>query len=68
MKEKLILGLMLSVLFLFLVAMIGIGDSATGMSIIKSAGSVEFPSYAVFITIVACMVGFVFIKSHHDSK
>ncbi len=68
MKDKLMLGLLLSVIFLFFLAIVGVGDGATGMSIVQSESSIEFPGYAVFLAIISCMVGFVFIKNHHDSK
>jgi len=69
MKDKMIIGLLLSVLFLFIIALTGIGtNEITGMAIVQSEQPVEFPGYAVFIAIITCMVGFVFIKNHHDTK
>jgi hypothetical protein len=68
MRNKIILGLLLSAVFLFFIAIVGFGSGATGMSIVQSPGSVEFPGYIVFIAIIASLVGFVFIKSYHDRK
>ena len=43
MKDKIVLGLLLSVLFLFFLAIIGAGTGATGLSIVQSSNNIEFP-------------------------
>jgi len=68
MKDKIMLGLLLSVLFFFFIAILGVSDGTTGMAIIQSSSPVELPGYSIFVAIIACLVGFVFIRQHHQEK
>lgn len=68
MNDNLILGLLMSAVFLIFIAIVSFGEGATGLSIIQSPGSVEFPGYIIFLVIIVSIVGFVFIKAHHDGK
>ena len=66
MKKKIILTIFLTSLFLLVVASFSISSGTTGMAIVQSANSVEFPGIALILVIIVAIGGFVFIRSQHQ--